>query len=160
MKTCIECAENKALEDFPVRKQGKLGRGALCWPCHRERDKSYSRNWRKNNPEQRAAIQHAYNTGPSKLGANRKWRFGLAPEVIEEMIVAQGGVCGLCTREFSGEETFVDHDHTCCPGRTKTCGKCVRMILCRACNQGLGMLQDNPGLLRAAADYIERFRSN
>lgn len=159
MKTCVRCNTEKDLDDFPVRKQGKQGRGTHCWPCHRERDAEYSRNWRKNNPERRAAIQAAYNQGPTKLGQNRKWRFGLSPESVEALLEAQGGVCGLCRREFSGGETFVDHDHACCPGRTqKTCGQCVRAILCRRCNQGLGYFFDDPQLLRAAADYIERHR--
>ncbi len=159
MKICNRCGETKDLDEFPIRKQGKQGRGTHCWPCHRERDAEYSRNWRKNNPEKRTAVVSAYNRSEAKLRSNRRWKFGLAPEVIDAMIEAQGGVCGLCERNFSGGETFVDHDHSCCPARKKTCGKCVRKILCRACNLGLGLLQDDPEFLRKAADYIEQHRN-
>ncbi len=43
----------------------------------------------------------------------------------------------------------IDHDH-------KT-GQ-VRSLLCKKCNGVLGLVDDDPALLRAAADYIERHR--
>ena len=42
-----------------------------------------------------------------------------------------------------------DHDHET--------GK-ARGILCRQCNTGIGMLQDNPEILEGAAAYIRRYR--
>jgi hypothetical protein len=49
----------------------------------------------------------------------------------------------------------VDHDHECCPGKT-SCGKCVRGLLCHHCNTALGYARNNPTILRALADYLER----
>lgn len=43
----------------------------------------------------------------------------------------------------------VDHDHET---------GCLRGLLCEGCNRGIGLLRDDPDLLRRAADYIERFR--
>jgi hypothetical protein len=45
----------------------------------------------------------------------------------------------------------VDHDHACCPG-PKSCGKCVRFLLCDKCNVGLGSFSDDP--LRMAKAII------
>lgn len=48
----------------------------------------------------------------------------------------------------------VDHDHSCCPGG-RSCGRCVRGILCRKCNVAIGYLNDDPALAKAVSDYLE-----
>jgi hypothetical protein len=86
-------------------------------------------------------------------------RYGLTPESYGALLEAQGGCCAICgspdPRGRSGLPWAVDHDHACCPGG-KTCGKCVRKLLCYPCNQGLGLFGDDPVRLRAAAAYLER----
>jgi hypothetical protein len=47
----------------------------------------------------------------------------------------------------------VDHDHGCCPGQ-RSCGKCVRGLVCRDCNAMLGLARDNADSLRRAASYL------
>lgn len=49
----------------------------------------------------------------------------------------------------------VDHDHDCCPG-AKSCGQCIRGLLCQYCNAALGMIANDPTTGRALADYLER----
>lgn len=49
----------------------------------------------------------------------------------------------------------IDHDHACCQGAT-SCGKCIRGVLCRRCNIGIGYLQNNPQAAAAAATYLYR----
>ena len=48
----------------------------------------------------------------------------------------------------------IDHDHACCPG-TRSCGKCVRGLLCNWCNRLLGMAFDNPAILAGAIQYLD-----
>lgn len=62
-----------------------------------------------------------------------------------------GDACGLCG---STSNLKVDHDHRCCPGE-RSCGKCVRGLVCHTHNVAIGMLDDDPVLLRRAAEYIE-----
>jgi hypothetical protein len=69
--------------------------------------------------------------------------YGLTLAEIEQLKQAQSGRCQLCNRE---RPLVVDHKH----GTKK-----VRGILCNPCNLGLGSFQDNPALLRLAADYLE-----
>ena len=72
--------------------------------------------------------------------ANQR-KHGLTVDQAREFV--QGKVCALCG---SDQDLGVDHCHDT--------GK-IRGALCRGCNSGLGFFRDNPGLLRAAADYIE-----
>ena len=50
----------------------------------------------------------------------------------------------------------VDHDHDCCPG-SRSCGLCVRGLLCGTCNSAAGMLGDDPDRARALGVYLDRF---
>jgi hypothetical protein len=49
----------------------------------------------------------------------------------------------------------VDHDHNCCAGE-KSCGQCVRGLICSTCNTAAGLMRDDPRLARSLADYMER----
>lgn len=71
------------------------------------------------------------------------------------MIEAQGGTCAM--RGCNGEPKHVDHDHACCPAKSKGCGKCVRGVLCFKCNVLLGMAQDEIDRLQAAIEYLQQW---
>lgn len=88
-------------------------------------------------------------------------KFGLTLTDWEALLASQGGVCAGCgTDTPGGRGSFhVDHDRACCPGKT-SCGKCIRGLLCSACNVGVGLLGDDPERLRRLADYIEKARAN
>lgn len=85
--------------------------------------------------------------------------YGITIEEFRARLAAQGGVCAICgepeTATLNGRvrRMTVDHDHACCPG-PKSCGKCVRGLLCARCNATLGYLRDNPALADAMAVYL------
>jgi hypothetical protein len=60
--------------------------------------------------------------------------------------------CEICNRAPTGhtKATHFDHCHTT--------GK-FRGWLCTKCNTALGLADEDPKILRAIADYIERFRA-
>lgn len=88
---------------------------------------------------------------------HRLANYGMTWEQYQSLLDAQGGGCAICGQACSsGRLLAVDHDHTCCPDVAKSCGGCVRGLLCGACNQGIGKFEDAPERLRAAADYLER----
>ena len=83
--------------------------------------------------------------------------YGVTLTRYNEMLASQSGGCAICGASESPDESSlaVDHNHACCPGR-KSCGFCVRGLLCRPCNQGLGSFRDRADLMRSAVTYIEK----
>lgn len=79
-----------------------------------------------------------------------KKTFGIDAREWDRLLEVQGGRCAICRTSDSGEKQWhVDHDHV--TGQ-------VRGLLCSSCNLGIGLLQDDPTILRAALRYVERNR--
>lgn len=81
--------------------------------------------------------------------------YGISKERYMEILRSQGGGCAVCKK--SGITLHVDHDHNCCPSN-RSCGKCVRGLLCVNHNAMLGMSGDSPEALIAGAEYIKNAR--
>lgn len=138
LKTCTDCGESLPLEAFyPAARGGRLGVGSYCRPCGRVRAKG---RWDALSPAE-------------KLARHLRRLYGMSFETYQARLDAQGGACAICAREPTGRSLTVDHDHSCCPGE-KTCGKCVRGLLCHGCNMGLGLLRDDPQILISAQRYL------
>ena len=106
----------------------------------------------------RKQVQQDRLDDPRKILAdNLMRRFHLSLDRYYEILADQDGVCAICRTDSPSDRRttrfHVDHDHGCCPGRT-SCGKCIRGLLCHACNTALGNFKDSPDLLMAAAAYI------
>lgn len=77
---------------------------------------------------------------------SRARRYGLTPDGFEALRGEQGNACAICRQPFAGlSDTVVDHD-----GPTHT----VRGLLCRKCNTGLGMLDDDPARAAGIIAYL------
>jgi hypothetical protein len=72
------------------------------------------------------------------------FNFKRTPEWYDQTLATQDGHCALCPYTPTDRRLQVDHDHTCCPtqGTRKTCGECVRGLLCENCNTDLGRLEN------------------
>jgi hypothetical protein len=115
-------------------------------PEERQATADYLWDWRKKN-DGYMRRQHLWN------------KYGVTPEWYEAKLAEQGGHCALCPQTVvAGRKfLFIDHDHRCCDGQ-KTCGSCVRGILCYRCNTFLGQLEVD-GWLEAAVAYITHYAS-
>ena len=83
---------------------------------------------------------------------NVKSNYGLTMEQVDSIKVMQDSMCAICGDPFNDTyKTQIDHCHQT--------GK-VRGLLCINCNWMLGKSRDNPQLLRAAADYLERTKES
>jgi hypothetical protein len=75
-----------------------------------------------------------------------KRRYGITAEDADAMPAAHGGLCAICR---AAPAVHVDHGHAT---------DAVRELLCFNCNGGLGQFEDDPAVLRAAAEDVERYR--
>lgn len=84
----------------------------------------------------------------------RARNYGLSAEDLRDMYVKSQGSCGICGQP-EGTVTFaIDHDHACC-NTSRSCGKCVRNLLCKACNTALGQVSDSITVLEWAIQYLK-----
>lgn len=97
----------------------------------------YHRFWRKTNYKRWMEIA---------TESCRKSRYGLTKENFEDMIKKQNNKCAICNLVFIITPR-IDHCHK---------SNKIRGLLCNTCNSGIGLLKDNPKILRKAAQYIER----
>ena len=74
----------------------------------------------------------------------------VSDEQYDAMLAEQGGVCAICRQPepVPGRSLAVDHDHD---------RGAARGLLCGPCNQGLGLLRDDPVRIRAAVEYLARW---
>jgi hypothetical protein len=73
-------------------------------------------------------------------------RYGLTEREVDDLRAEQSDRCAICG---DTAPQHLDHDHET---------GAIRRLLCQRCNHGLGLFRDDPMLLRAAAEYVERHR--
>ena len=134
-KMCSRCGLIKSLDDFSNRTP-KL-RYVYCRACVNK------------------AMAEIEDSG---LTVNRvrslKYKYGLTVEQYQALEKSQDYRCAICrTVQHPDRGWNVDHDHSCCNSE-KSCGQCVRGLLCTPCNQGLGSFRDNAANLSAAVVYL------
>lgn len=72
------------------------------------------------------------------------------------MLGNQNGLCCICKNPQGKNRFGVDHNHACCSGE-KSCGKCVRGLLCTKCNIMLGGSRDSIENLKSGISYLEKY---
>jgi hypothetical protein len=134
-----------------------VGRGSDggCLLCARAR----ARNWHQAHPGFAAArSRKSRKLHPIRGAKYRNRMYKLTPEVYDSMLVAQNHKCRICRGVFDlGNKLTipcVDHDHACCP-KQATCGKCIRGVICYACNSVLGFAKDSTQTLYEAIQYLK-----
>ena len=132
-KRCRTCHQPKPLGEFYAYPKNRDGHSNRCKACTTAENTRY----RDSDPGAQRNL--------------RLWqRYRLTPERYAELLAAQGGVCAVCRQD---RPLLVDHDHRCCPG-TKSCGRCVRGLLCHGCNVGLGFFNDDIDAMVRALRYL------
>lgn len=142
-KKCTKCGVVKDRSEFTKSRDGKYGPvlHPLCNACKSERAK----RWFRDNPDRADASSRRYS-----LGKN----YGITPEQYDALLQQQGGACAICgeaeppAHGRTGKQFRLSVDHCHKTGR-------VRGLLCQKCNRAMGLLGDDPILVRNAIGYLK-----
>lgn len=152
---CHDCYQTRRtvnrLADEETKERARI-RAREAYAANPEKFRAKARVWHRTNNEMSRANAKAWKeANPArKQQHTRKFnlsKYGVTPERYAEMFTLQDGVCAICGEPPpEGQNLHVDHCHA---------SNQVRKLLCAGCNNGLGRFRDSPGLLRAAAIYLE-----
>jgi hypothetical protein len=162
MKRCKHCGIQKPTDDFYGDNAARDGLRPECKACtaarrkrwyehNRDREIARVKAWAAANPGKVKAASEAARASGRKSANDRRYhlkrKYGITPEQYDEMLEAQGGGCAICHRPPRDDISLhVDHDHET---------GAVRGLLCFRCNNSLGDLNDDAGLLQSAASYLD-----
>lgn len=152
MKFCPKCKIDKNESEFNKAMNRKDGLCYSCRGCYSDYHKKYHI---ENKQRIGAKSKKRREDNPGKMTDwHRMNYYNLSPDSFLILLEKQVNCCRICKKKFTELLTpCVDHDHSCCPGKT-SCGKCIRALLCGPCNNGLGCFKDNPNLLHSAEEYL------
>jgi hypothetical protein len=123
--------------------------------------------WQAHKDELNARARRRRRTDPVYRDRKRSYsvrRYGMSTDDYRAMAARQGDVCAICKKKRRypldrkrgrslakqrRRPLVIDHCHAT---------RKVRGLLCLKCNLGLGMYDDDPALMRAAAAYLEAAR--
>ncbi|MGQ5576771.1 endonuclease VII domain-containing protein [Streptomyces sp. ECR3.8] len=146
-KKCNGCGETKSRTEFYKAREGKYGPlvKSTCKACDSER----ARKWFADNSER---------SNENRRRWNLQNTYGISVAEYNALLREQGGVCAICGRDEpnahgrTGKQfrLAVDHCHE---------SGAVRGLLCQKCNRAIGLLGDDPVLMRKAIGYLLRHRA-
>jgi|ERR1035437_328784 hypothetical protein len=124
-------ARRRWAEDPEVRRKGK--EATAKWETeHKEENDAYRAKWAKDHRFKNYADARAYEF------AREMKKYSTTVEWYRDLLIKQNGLCAICGHlSHRGDKTQrlqVDHNHKCCDLKTKSCGKCLRGLLCADCN--------------------------
>lgn len=175
-KWCRRCEQVKRLENFSLHSKMRDGRQTYCRECFADIYRAKRSDAGFVTRPKDIPAGHKFCRGCQQVLPLSQWpvrttsrdgvatrctrctiardrernltaKYGLTLAQVEDLIAGQNGVCAICQ---AAAPVHVDHDH-----ETGT----VRGILCFPCNAALGHLRDDPLVIRRAARYLERSRS-
>jgi hypothetical protein len=146
---CTKCGSVKPLTDefFTPCKGYRLGFTRWCRSCISINSTEWNREKRNHYRAEHAARQRGSHIDfyRAREFAREMKKYGTTTEWYRDRLIEQCGLCAICGHlsHHHGElqRLQVDHNHLCCDLKTKSCGKCLRGLLCADCNMLLGYLE-------------------
>lgn len=154
-RICTNCSEKKPLTEFHKHRNSYR---SVCKECRSLKAKAY--RFRTSTPErremERLRAQKYRDERPFQAWSNiLKSQYGITAEQWDTLLETQNNSCAICfsTEPGRGTRFAVDHDHNCCSG-PRSCGDCVRGLLCHNCNLMLGTANDSIESLESGINYL------
>ena len=133
---CTKCKENLPLDCFGVDKRSKTGKRGRCKECHCGDTK-----------ERHAKLKGTDRYDTALRNEKLKRKYGITQTEYESLLLTQNGVCAICRGGPQPRKYFdVDHSHSI--------PYTVRGLLCRNCNNAVGLFADNADLVERAILYL------
>lgn len=128
-----------------------------------EEDPDYCKKWSQKLANiTRGVARNPTGVVMTRKDINRKCHiktlYGKTLEQHQADLERQGHACALCLKKSTARLCY-DHDHRCCGHKSKTCGKCVRGLICHKCNRALGYFDDSIERLKQAIEYLEAWNN-
>lgn len=172
MKKCTKCLLEKSLNSFHNHMKSKDGLDYWCKDCKKAQDISYnfkpnyegSKDCQRCNEHKDKESFYKCKRNPDGL-ENRckkccqqrsrnneiKRRYGINQSDYEKILKSQDGKCAICEKNNIDSEEVrrlsIDHCHET--------GK-IRGLLCSNCNFAIGLMEDDPVILKRAINYLEK----
>jgi hypothetical protein len=145
IKKCSKCGEVKTTNNFNKDCHKKSGFRTCCKQCQAFSKAVYSKT--KTRVIKNYSKQNSEKAKRSKLRVH----FNLTLEQYYEQLESQNSLCAICghPEEVIKRRLCVDHDHI--TGQ-------VRGLLCGKCNCAIGLLGDDPTLIKAALTYLKKWK--
>ena len=159
---CIDCG----LVPPRPRKTNRGVAPSRCQSCHEAHTRKVDRqlkavvraNQTTEDKSDRSEYMKEWRAANQDKVEAQRWRarlkrYGITEKVFNQMWEEQQGCCKICGTEMllkaeerEPNECVIDHNHETGD---------VRGLLCRTCNLGIGFLNEDPDMLRAAIGYLE-----
>jgi hypothetical protein len=149
-KRCTNCGETKPYEQFSLSRKGVNGGLDVYRSTCKECQAAAARKWFADNPQRARANSRKFNLLKT---------YGITLDDYNALLRKQHGVCAICGEDEPNEHgrtgkkfrLSVDHCHD---------SGAIRGLLCQRCNRAIGLLKDDPVLMRRAISYLLRSRKD
>ena len=154
MIVCYTCSKEKEDTEYHVDKTRKTGRKGSCKECLNSYNKS---NYSLEKGRAKNKRWRELNKNKTKM-FYRKWalkrQYGITLEEYDDMLKKQQGLCYLCGLPETASKATKDGVKNLAVDHCHKTGK-VRKLLCTKCNTAIGLLNDDIGLVKRLAQYLE-----
>lgn len=185
-KICVKCQQPKTVDNFYKKSNQKDGLDYYCKYCRMGHSLKSIRNTKKPNCSIDGCFGHHYAKSYCRVHYSRFIRNGTVERLndirdvknpkhryhktyelnttykmdLNEFLQKASKGCEIC-KIIPKESLHVDHDHNCCAGE-KTCGVCVRGIVCAKCNTAIakyekGILRPDYALYKKVKNYVRKY---